>query len=67
MGDMAEKIAVLCRACSHPYSAREVDGEVVLSTDEGRCTCGSTTFVKVESGADDAEAVKIAEANDRVG
>ena len=45
---MAERIAVQCEACGHPYSARLAGDEVVLPTDDGKCTCGSDGFVEMQ-------------------
>lgn len=52
---MAERIAVQCEACGKPYSARRVDDNVILPTSDGKCICGSKSFVKVESVTDVAD------------
>lgn len=45
---MAERIAVQCEDCGHPYAARLTGDEVVLPTNDGKCTCGSDEFVEVQ-------------------
>lgn len=44
---MAERTVVQCQACGRPYSARLVDKEIILPTDDGNCACGSDAFVGV--------------------
>lgn len=36
---------VRCKSCETPYSARRIDGEIRLPTADGRCQCGSDSFV----------------------
>lgn len=44
---MPTPVLVRCAECGSPYCARLVGDEVVLSTEDGNCTCGSETLVKV--------------------
>lgn len=53
---MAERVPVVCEACDQPYAAHFVEGELVLPTNDGRCSCGNEGFTKVEVGSDGARA-----------
>lgn len=46
---MQQQTAVVCEGCGNSYAAREVDRELVVSTDDGRCSCGNDSFVRVET------------------
>lgn len=39
--------AMKCAACGHPYAARINGGDVIVSTTDGKCACGSEEFVEV--------------------
>lgn len=52
---MAERIAVQWETCGHPYSARRVGDKFVLPTNDGKCVCGSESFVEVEGVTDLAD------------
>ena len=45
---MAERTPVQCKACANPYSARTVEGDVILPTNDGKCVCGSDELVVIE-------------------
>jgi hypothetical protein len=47
---MAERTVVQCRACANPYSVRLVREEFLLPTTDGKCECGSETFVDLGDG-----------------
>ena len=45
---MAERTPVQCKACAKPYSARSVEGDIILPTNDGKCVCGSDELVVIE-------------------
>lgn len=45
---MAERTPVQCADCGQVYSARLVEGDVVVATNEGHCQCGSDDFVEID-------------------
>lgn len=49
---MATPQLVQCERCGKPYSARAVGDEVVLPTNDGKCTCGSEAVGHVEEASD---------------
>lgn len=55
---MAERVPVQCEDCDQPYTARFVEGELILPTNDGRCSCGSDEFSKMDTTSDGAEGEK---------
>lgn len=43
-----ERVLVVCQVCGKPYAARWVDGDPIVSTDSGSCSCGGSRFAVPE-------------------
>lgn len=41
---MAERILSVCESCGKAYAARQVENQLVVPTDDGRCSCGESQF-----------------------
>lgn len=44
---MQQQTAVVCEGCGNTYAARVVGEQFLISTDDGNCSCGNDSFVRV--------------------
>ena len=50
---MSTPIMACCVDCQNPYSARLVDGDIILPTNDGCCECGASDFEIVTQSANE--------------